>query len=199
MSWILLLWMWRIPLAVVFSVGAWLLVTMAGATSLPIPLADAPRYLRQAVNVALPALLSILLVSPLPDIHDSLVRDRFFHRVTRTAFWILLAIVFIGGWITTQTPRNLVLFEVFTGGLLVLVAMLWVPRFGVNAVLGMTIAGCFWLIYGPLVGEWLGFGDLMTDEAWVYTRPAEQQAWFLTVGVVVIALFSTVIRPSSPQ
>jgi hypothetical protein len=89
-----------------------------------------------------------------------LPRQRLHHWATLIVFWSVTIAVCTGAWMGSGIARNVIAFEMLSTFAMTAAALFLVPRFGVRVIVGLTITGCAWLLYGTPLGGALGFGDL---------------------------------------
>lgn len=187
---------WRVPLAMLLGCAAGISVYLVGDAGLHLPMADGPRLTRQAVLLVFPLTLSVLLTPPLPTIHASLMRSAAHHWVSRGLFWMLMAVVCSVAWSGREIPTDLLKFEMTSTFTMTAAALFLVPRFGGRTIVGLTLAGCAWLLYGVPLGRFLGFGDLQVGENDPAGPGAGVAAWLLLATSVLACVVSS--APTKP-
>ena len=189
--------MWRIPAAALLGAIFLGLAVVVGDLSLHLPMTDGPRKARQALLLTLPLVLSTLLLPPLSDVHGSLPRQRLHHWATLIVFWSVTIAVCTGAWMGSGIARNVIAFEMLSTFAMTAAALFLVPRFGVRVIVGLTITGCAWLLYGTPLGGALGFGDL-ADDTGPFGARVSSRGWLLVAAsLVACAVASLPTRPGT--
>jgi len=189
--------LWRIPLAVLLGAAFLGVAAVAGDLSLHLPMTDGPRKARQALLLTLPLVLSTLLLPPLSDVHGSLPRQRLHHWATLIVFWSVTIAVCTGAWMGSGIARNVIAFEMLSTFAMTAAALFLVPRFGVRVIVGLTITGCAWLLYGTPLGGALGFGDL-ADDTGPFGAQVSSRGWLLVAAsLAACAVASLPTRPGT--
>lgn len=191
---------WRLPLAVLMGGALVVVVLLLGDVQLRLPMTDGPRLARQAALLVAPLALSVLLTPPLPIIHASLQRSSLHHRVALGAFWTLVVAVCAVAWLGGHIEPDLMRFEMTSTFALSAATVFLVPRLGGRTLVGLSLAGCVWLLYGHLLAGPLGFGDLAGGGADPSVPAAGPESWLaVAVSLLACVLASAAVKPTGRE